>query len=396
MLNNSPLLNKIALYTPYAWDRSLPIIRILGPLEITNLQVIKGNDWESGEIFTNKVDEADLVVIQRDFPRDQVIYEEILQKARRSGKRVVFDLDDLLLELPENHPDRRIDYYTTAFTTMVKAVIEADAVTVSSPALVEYIRPYNPNVRLLPNYLNDRLWRLDSPDLKPGKGPVIIGYLGGNSHIPDLIAIAPALRSILSRFGDQVGLRVWGCQIPPELENIPNVETCPFFPAYADFAVHSREIRCDLVIAPLCDNLFNRCKSPIKFFEYSAIGVPGIYSKITPYEMVITHEENGLLAITLEEWEADLTRLIADPDLRYRLACGAQNSLREKWLLSQHAHLWNETYRDILEKPPGSSQQRFLERVVSQVQNFQKDEDQLKRKVKSDSSTPDKKLQFLN
>jgi GT2 family glycosyltransferase len=377
MPKSSSPLNKIVLYTPYAWDRSLPIIRILGPLEMTGFQVIQGNDWETCETFPNRVDDADLVVIQRDFPRDQAVYEEILQKARSAGKKVIFDLDDLLLELPADHPDRGIDYYTAAAVPMVKAIVEADAVTVSSAGLVEYIRPYNPNVRLLPNYLDDRLWRLDAPELKPEKASVVIGYLGGNSHLPDLSAITPALVSILAHFTDRVILRVWGCQLPPELAAMSNVEKGPFFPAYADFASHAREISCDLVIAPLNDNLFNRCKSSIKFFEYSALGVPGIYSRIAPYEIVVTDGENGLLAGTLEEWEEDLSRLIEDPGLRYRLACGAQDSLREKWLLSQHAHLWAEAYGDILGQTVNPSSPPFLERVIGQVQQFQKDADRL-------------------
>ena len=43
---------------------------------------------------------------------------------------------------------------------------------------------------------------------------------------------------------------------------------------YKDFATFFQTQSADIFIAPLVDNIFNQCKSPIKFFEYSALGVP--------------------------------------------------------------------------------------------------------------------------
>ncbi|MBE0411812.1 MAG: hypothetical protein IBX69_18955, partial [Anaerolineales bacterium] len=77
-------------------------LRITGPAEQAGLNLIKGNDGE--DISPEAVLRGDLVVIQRDFPRHWKSFEEICRLARANQKPIIYDLDDLLLDLPEEHP----------------------------------------------------------------------------------------------------------------------------------------------------------------------------------------------------------------------------------------------------------------------------------------------------
>jgi len=43
-----------------------------------------------------------------------------------AGKPLVYEIDDLLLELPDVHPDRAIDYYTPAILPILHAIASAD------------------------------------------------------------------------------------------------------------------------------------------------------------------------------------------------------------------------------------------------------------------------------
>ena len=79
--------------------------------------------------------------------------------------------------------------------------------------------------------------------------------------------------------------------------------------SYKEFATYFQSQDVDIFIAPLEDNLFNRCKSSVKFLEYSCLGVPGIYSNIDPYSIVIKNNFNGLLAYTNDEWKNSLRKL---------------------------------------------------------------------------------------
>jgi GT2 family glycosyltransferase/glycosyltransferase involved in cell wall biosynthesis len=336
--------NSLTAYTTNTWVSPLAWLRILGPAQQAGLRVIRGNDGE--KIYPERVSAGEVVLIQRDFPRFGKAYEEIVSRARAAGCPVVYDLDDLLLELPEEHPDRLIHYYSSALLPMLRAIIEADAVTASTQPLCDYLRPFNPNVYLLPNYLNDSIWQLRTPQPSKNAGePVVIGYMGGESHAADLGAISPALVNIAQRFEGKVAFRFLGAKPTGDLIDHLAVrwDPAPTF-VYRQFAQEFLSEDYDICIAPLKDNLFNRCKSPIKYLEYTALGAPGVYSRISPYAEVINHGDNGWLASSQDEWEEYLAQLIENPQMRFEMAANAQEDVRARWLLSDHASEWIEAY----------------------------------------------------
>jgi hypothetical protein len=112
-------------------------------------------------------------------------------------------------------------------------------------------------------------------------------------------------------------------------------------------ALFSRQT-CDIVIAPLRDNPFNRAKSHLKFLEYTVLGVPGVYSRLPPYAGIVRHGENGLLAGDETEWERCLVELIESPARRQALAAAAQQTVRDQWLMAHGARLWRTLYESVL------------------------------------------------
>ncbi len=295
--------------------------------------------------------QADVVVITRDFPTWVTDYQQVIAEAHRSGKPIVYETDDLLLELPAQHPD--YERYLTARAAMLQAVVEADAVVGSTPELCDYMRGFNANTCLWENFLDDQLWQLDTvhpnppkPDDTPLGQPACIGYMGGQSHVTDLEPIVPALIQILEKYSSKVQLKFWGLEPPSGLRGHPSVEYIPVkLVDYASFAAYFPTQKCDIFIAPLQDNLFNRCKSPLKYLEYSALAIPGVYSRIAPYQRLVNHGQNGFLASELQEWVDCLSLLIEDAALRLRMGAGAQATLRSQWLLNEHLDSFERLYR---------------------------------------------------
>ncbi len=376
--NSSSTRLRLVAYSTNTWVSPLAQLRILAPARQCGIQVVLGA--EGDQDYPERVADADLVLIQRDFPRRLKAYQQILFLARQQGKPVVYDLDDLLLELPEDHPDRLNHYYADALLPMLHALSAADAVTVSNALLADYVRPFNSNVFLLPNYLDDQLWKLHPPkSSETGDSPLVIGYMGGESHLEDLRLVAPALMEILQRYGSRVALHVLGVRPPEELLAQPNITWRPSKThVYADFAADFASQPADLFIAPLRDNHFNRCKSAIKFLEYSSMGIPGIYSRIEPYSSVVSHGKNGLLAYTGEEWVVCLAELIEKPELRRTLGQSAQETVRRDWLLSEHAQQWADVYQSLLAgERRGQSTSAWGDaavlRILDQVSEWQRD-----------------------
>jgi glycosyltransferase involved in cell wall biosynthesis len=336
-------IESLVAYGTAPWQSALPTLRLVGPAERAGLKVTYGNDGPN--VDTDKVAEADLVVIQRDFPRFALPFGEILQHARRQKKPVIYDVDDLLIDLPEGHlsyPDLSVMQ-----PAMLWAMNEADAITVSTPYLQECLKFFNPNTWLLVNYLNDDLWTFSLPSraVKDNE-PVVIGYMGGKTHSPDLHYVLPALERILEVYSHRIRMRFWGGEPPRQMSDHPLVSWTPLdMQDYGEFARYFSAQSCDIFISPLANNRFNQAKSAIKFLEYSALGVPGVYSRMLPYESIIEDGENGLLASSMDEWVQCLSKLIEDPSLRHDLGESAQRTVRQGHLLTQHAGQWRVFYQ---------------------------------------------------
>src|SRR5258708_38583073 len=171
-----PPLRSVVLYTADPWDSALPVLRVRGPAEVIGVEVIQGN--EGNAIKPERVSLGDLVIIQRDFPRFESAWQAVAAQARAEKKPVIYEMDDLLLELPPGHEMERA--YSDVLFSILRAVIEADAVVASTPPLCDYLAPFNPQTHLQPNYLDDRLWSVPDRTSQVGQmAPVVIGYMVG-------------------------------------------------------------------------------------------------------------------------------------------------------------------------------------------------------------------------
>jgi len=348
-VNNPPSIQAVAAYTSVPWASAMAVLRLAGPLRQAGITLLQGNQGPS--VSAEAVSQADVVVIQRDFPRMGLLCDAVIEQARRQGKPVIYEMDDLLLAVPAENPNRAD--YQSALLPMLRLAITADAVTASTPALCQALRPLNPNTWLLPNYLDDSLWPLNPPPAQAEQAPIVIGYMGGETHRPDMEEITPALLRVLERHGANVRLRFWGGQPPQALLDLPQVEWIAYNQNdYAVFAAFFSAQRADLFIAPLRDTSFNRCKSAIKFLEYSHKGLPGVYSRLPMYQAVIQDGQNGFLASDLSEWEDRLEQLIASPALRREMGQRAQQTVTQDWLLSSHCDEWRAAYQQAISLPP--------------------------------------------
>lgn len=87
----------------------------------------------------------------------------------------------------------------------------------------------------------------------------------------------------------------------------------------------------DIAIAPLEPTLFNDCKSNIKFLEAAVVRVAALCSPRDAFLAVMRHEENGLLAVTSDEWKNGFLKLARDKALRDRLAARAWQDVMERY-----------------------------------------------------------------
>ena len=368
-------LATIVLYTAAPWNSAVVVLRVTGPAERAGIRVIKGN--QGSKVSPELVSDADLVVIQRDFPRFWQDYKAVISEPGYAGNPFLYDLDDLLVEIPGDHS--HAGDYLGELLAMLHAILDADMVAASSKPLVAYLCEMNPNTRLVNNYLNDELWQIKPPKVGGGEDNMVtIGYMGGQTHQADLTLVENSLLKVCEKYPDKVKLRFWGVQPPPKLMDSPFTEWIEINQEdYAAFADYFSQQDCEILIAPLIDSEFNRSKSALKFLEYSALGIPGVYSKLPPYEQVVKHGINGYLAESEQDWEKCLTQLVEDPLLRKEIGTSAQKTIIDEWLLSKNFGQWSEIYHQAYsgngKKSDNSQKHNNLLRIISQAEDYQAD-----------------------
>lgn len=290
-------------------------------------------------VLTDKVDPrwvetCDVMVLQRAFQPHAL---DLIEAVKSRGGMTVYDSDDDYWTL---HPENPVFQFWTAerlagLAGVIKAV---DVVTTTTPELAETFTPMNRNVRVLPNMLPDEHWPA-TPKQTPADGErLVIGWAGSASHKPDVRMIGPALAQILDEF-PHVDLELVGARpewVPPH----PRITFPEFVPVdeYANIIA-----RFDIGLAPLVDNKFNRCKSDLKFLEYSIFGIPSVVSRVLPYSQSVAHGENGYLAVNTKDWFKYLRALVQDRGLRESIGTQARTFAEER-LVSRNVRLWEEAY----------------------------------------------------
>jgi hypothetical protein len=237
----------------------------------------------------------------------------------------------------------------------------ADLVTVSTPALAERLDRLNPRTRVLPNALDEQLWfggEEPAAMRTPRDQAVRLLYMGTKTHLGDLRMIEEPLRRILSDYGERVQLDVIGC-VPDDVREpwFRAVEIPRTSREYPAFVRWLRETACWAIgIAPLEDTPFNAMKSPLKYFDYSALGLASVCSDVTPYGATVVAGANGILApADAESWYQALKLLIEDEEFRLKLSSRARELVHRDHVLAHAATAWLEAYTSTSTGNPGPS-----------------------------------------
>jgi hypothetical protein len=140
---------------------------------------------------------------------------------------------------------------------------------------------------------------------------------------------------------------------PLEICRIPNVKYCGFL-EYAEYKKKIAEEGYLFAVCPLSGNedisslLHNECKSPIKYIDYSASKIPGIYSNSPAYQRSIKHGENGLLTEnTYSGWLEGLKLMYGNTELRNQITEAAFSDVSKKYDMKIVAKQWLDVIQQL-------------------------------------------------
>jgi glycosyltransferase involved in cell wall biosynthesis len=206
---------------------------------------------------------------------------------------------------------------------------EAALMTTTTPYLKEKFKQLTgrEDIVVIPNAVNKELWKPVPNAREKYKDGFRFGWFISDSHGSDLLYIREALRDFLKEHKDAklVLMGDWG---GVDLEGYfpkDQIETHEFCDLYADiYPVIAGCLGLDVGIAPLAHTEFNRCKSPLKFAEYTYLGYSTILENIETYNPYVTDGEHALLAGSPTEWKMALNTLYHDKGMRAKLKFNAK------------------------------------------------------------------------
>jgi glycosyltransferase involved in cell wall biosynthesis len=288
--------------------------------------------------------QADVMVCQRYSAADLPEAERLIGHARRHGMRLVYDLDDNLLDVPDEHPEAAMLRQRAAVIELFVRV--ADTVLVSTEQLRAALLPRQPRVIVVENGLDERLLsrRVVAPVSE--RAPVRILYMGTTTHDADLALVGPALARLHREFGRHVQIGMIGVtvrtELPPGMTRFSVPEPASHsYPAFMSWL--ASQDNWSIGIAPLMDSAFNRSKSAIKALDYMAMGVAAVVSDVPAYRGL---PENAVLHVPNDPdaWYMALAGLIREPG-RHRLATAGRQHLLSRHTRAAQARLRINAWR---------------------------------------------------
>ena len=293
---------------------------------------------EANNISTNEVFYTNLQLDQVRFYRCFIFFRcpytdmvgEFIRLAKSLNKRVLFDIDDLVvdtkytdtIEYVQTLQGAERELYDDGVRRMGKTLSLCDAAITTTERLAEELGHYVPEVFINRNTASEIMCKLSEEVLsrkKEEEGKIKIGYFSGSmTHNADFKMILPALKRVMQA-RKEVYLHVVGeLTVPDELKDVQERIVAHPFVDWKKLPELIAEV--DINLAPIEESIFNEAKSENKWVEAALVKVPTVASNVGAFARMIEDGKTGLLCADVDEWERALLKLVDDRKERKRIA----------------------------------------------------------------------------
>lgn len=279
-----------------SWYRGLGVLNQLRGTEVT--------DGSNSEQSWNSISQYDIIFLERPC-RETDVY--IMNYAKMLGKKVWVDFDDLAWEVPKYHP-QAFSYRSEAFKNNIKmCIMGADVVTTTNQYLADKIKPMNKNVVIIPNALNDYVFK----DFKKyNKNSKDILYRGGPQHMADLDEFSEEITNVIDD-KPKYNFHFWGFSpymIGDFVKNDSNVHWMPQIDIMYYFQ-KIQDLNPKVVMVPLIKSDFNKAISNIAWIEATLAGAVALvpsYSSSFVVDGALTYGDDSFEVLLIESVKEDL------------------------------------------------------------------------------------------
>lgn len=215
----------------------------------------------------------------------------LIEKAKyHYGLPIVVDLDDLIFDMPTDHPE----YVNFKSNNHSLSILQSSSMNIFS---TKYLHNYCGHLKemsfVIPNTVNERHLKAYRPRFKPHKKSFTVGWTGGQSHRADqLETFSDDLSKFFSEYPDARGyfhilcpdklIQKHGAQITFDHHPVP----------FLDYHAVASAYPMDVCLVGLQPSKFNECKSDLKLLEMAPHDIALISS---PRSDFIQHKERDIM-----------------------------------------------------------------------------------------------------
>lgn len=292
--------------------------------------------WRYTRSLPAMFEEANILVC-RSLP---TVWLQWLSRHKHKLGHIVYLIDDNVKAavhdktLPDSY--RRRMKSVAQFQPAILAL--SDEVVTSSQPLADTLKTQHSKVSVLTPPLLAPLPGLQHYETPPSsQDPWQVGFYGTRAHLADLEYIVPAIVAL--HYRKDVTFEVMlGQYAPKSLSSLARCDTPAPLPWKA-FREFQCQRRIHIGLAPLLATEFNAGKSYIKFLDIAAMGGVGIFSDRFPYNEIVEHGVDGMLARDHpHDWLKCMQSLLNNPTLALSMAKKAAQKAAE---IGQHKHAFD-------------------------------------------------------
>ncbi|WP_295458341.1 glycosyltransferase [uncultured Thiodictyon sp.] len=323
------------------------VLNMLEALATTGLDV--GASWFSRDELCHReaiIARADVIVICH--AKYSVDFAQLVARAHARGRRVLFDIDDLVFDsryvhLILNHlgnatGDSDLDYWFADQGRYGALLRLCDGAILTNEYLAERVRDFcDLPTAIVPNFMNraqlERSARILDNKRSAGfarDGRIHVGYFSGSAtHRRDFAVMADAISGLMDA-DPRIILRIVG------FLEIDERFTCfgdrvEVFPMQNILNLQRLIGQVEINVVPLQDNAFTNCKSELKVFEAAAVGTLSIASPTFTLRRAIRDGETGFIS-PAHHWQQTLALAIARLDSYPDMAMAAAAQALQRYV----------------------------------------------------------------
>jgi glycosyltransferase involved in cell wall biosynthesis len=283
--------------------------------------------WFTGAelpVLERVIRDVDTLVICR--TRYTARIDSLITRARASGCRVLFDVDDLIFDtryvsliletLDRNPGEAMLDEWFASISRIGALLRLCDGAISTNHFLAARIEDFAQlPTWVVPNFLNG-LQLERAAEVRRSRRPTAssdgvtsIGYFSGTpTHNRDFELVSTALASVMSRHSTLRLLIVGFLDLGPALRGLADrIEILPL----TDFLTLETIIgRTGLNIVPLQTNAFSNSKSELKYFEAAIVETPTLATPTHSFRRAIEDSVNGYL-VDAYDWEDRIEQAVS-------------------------------------------------------------------------------------